>query len=248
MKKLFLIFIIFFIFLYSSIFSVKGYQVAIATNSLTKSEKVFKLGSYFMLPFIEKVTYINLNHQTSLLSTPVVVDKQNYNINIAVDWYITSPLQYYNYIKVNSETDVSKIISLNIKNKLSDTLTSVATLDELNQLQSVINKAIYIKDLGVTINSATVIKVTLLQNSITQTPPPTINNNTTSPAINNTRLIESAYYISQKIRDQTAIEEANLYKSIENKDPRFYEYFRKLETYKENSTSKEDIPPLDKLY
>jgi hypothetical protein len=60
--------------------------------------------------------------------------------------------------------------------------------------------------------------------------------------------LESAYYQAQILKTNTEIEQAKMYQSISNQEPRFYKYFRKLQMYKTNAKSKNDLPPLDELY
>ena len=252
------IFIVIFVCVYIGLFSVKNYQVAITHNLVTKSVKMVTNGLHVRSPFVEDVIYIDINRQVNLVEITKTVGKASYNISVAALWHVTNPMQYYNYTKDSSDEELSKNIPLNIESTLNANLNNIITVEDLNQLKTLTSKPIYLAKLGVSIDETKIIKITQLQNdtslassSSNESVVPSLSTNSNATIKANNRTIESienAYYTSQQILDQTSIEEANLYKTIENKDPRFYDYFRKLNIYVENAKSKTEIPSLDKLY
>ncbi len=67
-------------------------------------------------------------------------------------------------------------------------------------------------------------------------------------AVANSLSIESAFNEANRIKTDTAIQEAQIYKEIRAQNPKLYNYMRQMDVYRQTSKSKADIPPLGKLY
>ena len=61
-------------------------------------------------------------------------------------------------------------------------------------------------------------------------------------------LMESAYYQAKIIKGEADLEVATINQKLLVADPKFYEYFNRLNTYKKTAKSVADMPPLSDLY
>ena len=254
MKKIYILMIILFIGLYSSAFTVKDSGVAIVTNSYNNSRQMYTTGMYLTLPFIQQVNYVEVNQRSSVFVIPFTINSvnnltdtqesvtndHNYQIKTLISWHITQPIIYFEYMQKKSDTGISKILAINVESSVITQLKQITDATKLNQLQNILNAPLFLSTIGGVMDNLSIINITKITNATESA----LQNNIPD----NIPAIESAYYFAQKTKDQTSMAEINLYHQIENKNPRFYEYFRALELYKTNAKSKSELPPLTQLY
>ena len=261
MKKLFALAIIAVVMLYMSAFTVENNQVAIKTNKYNGKTTMYSKGLYFCVPMLDAIKYFDTDTQTGVFATVVKlysaqnkgIDVQDQNLNMdeyksayMISWHITTPMQYY--VKYQ-ESGLDGINILTQIKQEANTIISQAvrnnqTVGQFNLLSNILDKPIYLDRLGVSIDNISLLQlipvVSILKSSSEQT--------TNVRGTINESQIESAYYMAQAIIVETIVKKAELYKSLESTDEKFYNYYRKLDIYKNKAKSPEDFPAFNKLY
>ncbi|MFN8770609.1 MAG: SPFH domain-containing protein [Neisseriaceae bacterium] len=251
MKKGFVGFLVIIVLLYISIFSANDYQVGIVTNRFTKKVTLYTSGLHFLIPYFETVEYVNNGMRSNILTTQLKLEESGnltiYKANFAINWHITFPLNYYKYLDSNSIDGVIKQIKDVVQEKINNKVQAELGLNYFNKNKNFIEEPFLINRLGVMVNDVRLVQIVPYHDGQASTA-----NNDKKLIVQfeslNAQQIESAYFVAQNIIVQTEIEKATLYDDLDRSDNRFYEYYRKLNVYKDSTKSKIEFPPLNKLY
>ena len=228
------------------IVSVDERQSAIVTNLVNQKKDVLSTGVHFVWPLLEKVNYVFINERDAILTTNLVFsDNTSVIASSIICWKVTDPLVYFN----NGGRANDDGFNRDVANKIMQIVASRANstnLSTFNQLNNLLLEPLKLDDIGVVINTIAPNELKLIESSpkstlllVKQTP---MGNNANNLAI------ESAYYQAQSIKTEAQIEQSKMLQHLATKDPKFYAYFRQLQMYKNSATSKQDLPPLQKLY
>lgn len=247
-------------------FTVNTGENAIVSGKLKKEHYYANPGLYFMLPGLEHVDYIYMNNREAVVSLildsesmgiyQIVNDNkesssQTMKISLLVNWHVTTGGKYYKYLQKNGQLNFNKAINENISDRL---LAKINGLDmqSLNQLNGIISSSINIAELGISLDQISIISVEPIYNiSNTEeiTAPSAVNNIIPNSNLEmQNKMIESAYYQAATIKTQAEIYQAEAYNHIKKANPKFYNYFRLIDVYKNSAKSKLDVPPFDRLY
>lgn len=240
--------------LYFGVFTVNDNQVAIVTNKYNKQVTIYKTGLHFMVPYLQNVEYIS----SGLSSIPLIMkfslpqngNKIDYTISFAVNWRISSPLNYGKYVLLSQKTEdivmnqVKGIIQANV-NQLVESNQSID--NDIVKIKNLVIKPVVIDKLGITIESIKLLQIMYSSDhhllSTSNEKAQLLESN-----LNSSHEIESAYYMAQDIIAQTTVAKAKLYNELDKSNTKFYNYYRKLDTYKNTVKTKEDFPRFDQLY
>ncbi|MCE2706255.1 MAG: hypothetical protein LW807_04190 [Proteobacteria bacterium] len=160
MKKIFMLFILAFIVLYTSIFTVKEHQVAFVSNKYNNAIRMYTFGLHFAIPLINKLTYIEVNKRSSALSIKVNTADQkhrltSYQLNMMIIYHISVPTTYFKYQELNSLTVISKVIANNVKDLIQTKVLQLGNINTLNQIKSFEIEPTFIPELGIVIDNIT---------------------------------------------------------------------------------------------
>lgn len=237
--------LIFFIF---SIVNIDERQNGVTTNMFTNKHKVLKSGIHFVWPFINRVGYIFMNQRTAAVTVMLnFSDGQTVEAGMLIDWQVVDPVKYLAYAVTD---DFNKELTSRVFQITSSRVRST-NLSTFNQLHNLLSKPVYENDLGIVIIDILPNELNLVVKPTAEVSPilaPIVTTESTTWKADNSLAIESAYYQAQLIKTQTEIEQARMLAPLEEDDPRFYKYFRKLQIYKDSAQSKQDLPELDGLY
>jgi len=254
MRKIVILLALILAILSAGLFTVDERQNAVVYNQVSKSSKVYSPGLHFAWPVFERVTYIFMNRRTTAFDFQLkLLNKQNVELTTTVEWQVSNPQEYLTATLLMNHSGFNKALGERVLQAIEsqDHLTS---LSELNKKSSLLNQVYLVNGLGVRVNSveAIALKIETTNASVTSAKVLPIKESAAIaesmiPNINQ-QAIESAYYKSQSIKTEAEIEAANMYQKIQVKNPRFYDYFRKLQIYKSSAKSKQEMPQLDDLY
>lgn len=274
MKKLIVFLLVLFSFLSLGIIIVDERQNAVVTNVFSHKQQVLPKGLHFILPGIERVSYVFMNQREAAVTVMLNFnDTATVEAGILVVWHVTNPAKYLNYfIKDEFNKQLTEEVLRITASRVQST-----NLSTFNQLHNLLVSPLYIEKLGIVITEILPNELSLIsrpktvagsissnaedaenvtKNESSQNMPvveSTIDNS--GYALRNGSndgddlfIIESAYYQAQMIKVQTEIEQAKMLAPLQEKDQHFYNYYRELQIYKDSAKSKQDMPPLDKLY
>ncbi len=237
--------LIFFIF---SIVNVDERQNAVATNVITNKYKVLKPGIHFVWPFINRIGYVFMNQRKAAVTVMLNFSEgQTVEAGMLVDWQVVDPVKYLEYAIAD---DFTKELTALVF-KITASRVQSTNLSTFNQLHNLLSQPAYENDLGIVIIDILPNELNLVVKPTAEVAPILTSLAVTESMpleIDNSLAIESAYYQAQLIKTQTEMEQARMLAPLEEDDPRFYMYFRKLQIYKDSAQSKQDLPELGSLY
>jgi hypothetical protein len=239
-KKIVVLILFSLIFLTFGTINVDERQSVVVTNIINKKQSIIAPGLHFVWPFIDRVDYIFINKREALFTINTQFkDNVNVELSTLLQWQVINPLIY-----LAQAANFHKLLGERVTNIVHSRIATT-DLSTFNQLNDLITDPLVESDLGIKI-----IRVSLSQLKIMSIPVPALPIPINKPYVldNLPISLESAYYQAQILKTNTEIEQAKMYQSISNQEPRFYKYFRKLQMYKTNAKSKNDLPPLDELY
>lgn len=245
-------------------FTVNTGETAIVVSKTHHNTYYNKPGLYFALPFFNTVNLIYMNNREAIVSLGLNSEsgnnyvKQNIEsgnkqivIDLLVNWHVNSATDYFSVLQKNGQVDFNKNLVDNISNSLLRKIHG-QNISSLNQLNSILNDAQIIKNLGVSLDSVNIVSVDFIDNASAAKAIVVDSDasNSTSHSILDmqNKMIESAYYQAQMIKTDTEINQAMKYHQIETENPKFYNYFRLIDVYKTSSKDKLDVPAFNKLY
>lgn len=245
-KKIVILIIIGIGIFFFGIITVDERQNAIVKNVITKNESILTPGLHFSWPLIERVSYIFMNKRSGLLTMQVNFEiVTNVEVGAVVEWVVIEPKVYYAAIKNDT---FSKGLAQKVKQVL-DIRAKTTNLSTFNQLNNLLTDPQIETGLGIEIFKISPAELKVNEVEIVKSSD-AINEkgNITIDNHNSVTQIESAYYQAQMIKTQTEIEQAKMFQPLEEKSPKFYSFFRKLQIYKTAAKSKKDMPPLEEIY
>lgn len=254
MRKVIILLALVLAILSAGLFTVDERQNAVVYNQVSKSSKVYSPGLHFAWPVFERVTYIFMNKRTTTFDFQLKLsNKQSIELTTAVEWQVSNPKEYLSRTILMEHSGFNKALGEQVL-LIIESQDHLTSLSELNKKSSLLNQVYPFSSLGVRVNSATAIAVKIDSDtaSLISTKVPQVKESAaiTQPIVVNfnQQAIESAYYKAQSEKTEANIEAANMYQKIQVKNPKFYDYFRKLQIYKNSAKSKQEMPQLDNLY
>ena len=216
--------------------SIDKRENVVITNIFTKKNSLLTPGLHFTWPVFERVTYIFMNKREGLFTLNLPFnDATKAEISVAIQWQVINP---ETYLALNK--NFHKILT----NKVTDVLKSrmkTTDLATFNQLNNLISEPLMENDLGIEIISISLNQLKIESSSLKALAPTVV--------VSKSKIsIESAYYQAQMLKLNTDLEQAKMYQSLSNVESSFYRFFRKLQVYKMNARSSNDLPPVDSLY
>ena len=212
----------------------------VVTNIFTKKESLLTPGIHFTWPLVERVNYIFMNKREGLFTVNLLFnDTTQAEISVAIQWQVINPQTYL---------AVNKIFHKGLANKVTEIIEArikTTDLSTFNQLNDLISTPLIESELGIQIINISLNQLKIESRSVT---------NQASTSVESAILykyhisIESAYYQAQILKLNTDLEQAQMYNSLSGVESNFYRFFRKLQVYKMNARSNDDLPPINKLY
>ncbi|MCX8515158.1 MAG: SPFH domain-containing protein [Burkholderiales bacterium] len=242
MKKIIITILIMLMLLIASETTVYERQMGVVVNQISHKNYILNPGLHIVLPLIETDSIIDLNPHNVVVTTNVALaNKSNIEISVTGQWQVVDALKYY--LATSKSNNFDQLIANNIMQVINNR-ANTTNLFTLNQLNNLLLAPVSLTQLGVVITSITINQINLA--ALSSNARGASDNNVQSQP--DTALIESAYYTAQEIKTQTGIEQAKMMEQIQNKDDKFFNYFRKLQVYKDSAKSKQEMPSLDQLY
>lgn len=251
MKKIVLLITLIISILLFGIISIDERQNVVVTNLVSKNKYTLTPGLHFVWPGIEQVNYIFMNQRDAEFTTMLTFDNNtNVEVSSVVLWKVVNPLVYFEQNSKLQITGFNKVLAQNVL-QIVMTRAKSTNLSTFNQLNNLLSDELPLKDLGIIITSIAPNELRIVTPVSVAAPVKKIEASE-AIKIDQPRIvqipIESAYYQAQMIKTQAEIQQANMLQQLEEKDPKFYSYFRKLQIYKNSAKSKQDMPPLEDLY
>ncbi len=241
MRKIVILGLFLLIFVISGVFTVDDRENVVLTD-YRNNHKVYVVGTHFALPLINHINYIFMNQRNFLLEISkqlTTKDLSKIKLNILVNWHVINPIIYLSVVKKYGSTEFNNLVDKELILKV-ESFAASNTLSHINQKKEINDMPIQLDNLGIIVEKLEIENLFLL-------PLPELLSGV-SNVNNKQKLIKDAYYQAQQIKTDTQVEEARLYSQIKNKNPKFYDYFRKIEIYKASAKSRSEIPPLKQLY
>ncbi|HMT03116.1 MAG TPA: SPFH domain-containing protein [Burkholderiales bacterium] len=241
MRKIVILGLFLLIFVISGVFTVDERENVVLTD-YRNNHIVYAKGIHFALPLINHINYIFMNQRNFLFEISKQLTTKELNqikLNILVNWHVVNPITYLSVVKKYGSTEFNNILAKELILKV-ESFVSSNTLNHINQKREINNMPIQLDNLGIIVEKLEIENLSLL-------PPPELSSGSSS-VNNKQKLIKDAYYQAQQIKTDTQVEEAKLYSQIKNKNPKFYDYFRKIEIYKASAKSRSEVPSLKQLY
>lgn len=248
-------------------FTVNVGENAFVISKIDKTRYYDKPGLYFAIPIVEKVDYIYVNNREAVFSTILTVESSDgyklfvnnqesstraIKISLLTNWHVDNAKDYYNYLQKNGQLNFNQSLVENISNVLLERINGLA-IESLNQLNTIVDHSMNLPTIGVNLDKISILSVEPVDNTV-PSPEILVESVAKSPIHNNSsldlqnKMIESAYYQAAMIKTQTEIEEARAYGEIKKESPKFYNYFRLINVYKDSAKNKADVPPFKSLY
>ncbi len=275
MRQIFTLVMVGFLIAYSGCFIVDENSLAVVHNKVTDKDHVYATGTYFALPLITQMRYVYKNKRENLAENTLLCTTQDgYKVGASVllNWQVVKPLLYLAQLdKVTEKVFLDKLFA-GISIKLQQQIASL-TLKQLNAASDLtISLPESLNSYGIIVHRVYIENITVISSpssaEFTGMPESTESNRSinresmvlfangvakvderiTTQLTAAQILVESAYYIAQGIKTMADTNDAVAYAAIRNKDPKFYNYFRTIETYRETARSKADVPPLSQIY
>jgi len=250
-------------FVFWGCFTVNSSENAIVLSQSGKTRCYTKPGLYFRIPIYEQVELIYMNNREAFLSIVVnpesgnnyknfdsKIESQVVKVDLLVNWHVTNPRAYRNLLVQNGQISFDKMLFENISKIL---LIRIHGLDVggINQLQQILPANLVLAQMGLSLDNISITSTEFVQNNLVATAPdvpkPRVIDENASIDLQN-KMIESSFYQAEAIKTQTEIYQARMYDKIKRQNPKFYNYFRLIDVYKNSAKSKADVPPLNKLY
>jgi hypothetical protein len=249
MRKVIIFILVLLIILFTSVIVIDERQNAVIT-SYSGETRVETRGIHIAWPFWDKVTYVFINERTALLSLAISMDDKNaesaapnaINIQVLINYHVINPIEYLAAIRKLGKPGVSEQISKILVAGLTDKINT-ATLDKFNQEALVSIDKSKFAGMGISIDTVGLLNI----KPIVTVPIGGGQESATVVLSQSDNSIESAYYQASVIKSKTKLDVDTINQKMQIKDPKFYEYFKKLKTYEQDAKTKADVPPLSQL-
>ena len=232
--------------MYLSTVMVNSNQFVLVTNVVTNQVNVYKAGVHFVVPIFDKVEYISAAKHNELYTQLVPQVQLNGKliesvvITYLVNWQVIDPLLYYNARQ--QQSGAWSAIAQHVKLLVMRNMKVAQNIESL-QMATQLTTPLDIATLGIRIHQLNVVQVELPAHYQLVTTESMTTTNSASDLI-----LESAYYEAQQIIKRTSLAKAQLFDNLPKSNIKFYDYFRRLEAYRENDTCTVQLPALDKIY
>jgi regulator of protease activity HflC (stomatin/prohibitin superfamily) len=258
MKALVSIFVIMVLGLLVGVIVVDERQNAIVTNQYGK-QAVYKTGIYLTWPIVDKVTYVYVKRRHSIVRLDLVSSNHAYpklQFELLLNWQVDNPQVYLSNLNKLGKPGFNELLSKKISAILVRQL-DLNTLGSVNQSEKVLAYPERLNELGIILNTININSVQILselpESSVVSKIESSVAKNikqqevAASTTISDTG-VGSAYYHAQAIKGETMSKVAKVNQGLVVQEPKFYEYFSKLNTYQASAKSAADMPPLSDLY
>ena len=236
-------------------FTVKENQVAVITdNYMNNKPMIHTTGLYWHIPLVQNVDYVYVNQHSSLVyfaNKLQTLDGESITLHLLVDWSVVQPITYSSDVQLSDSMNLDIIFTRVVMPQV-ESIVATINLAQLNQ-NLTLNESVNIAlaKYGMRINDWNI--TSLVRTNKAENNKVAVTNNIQDIAINNEISvnelnIESAFNEANKIKTETLIEEATIYKGIKSQNPKLYDYMRKIDIYRQTSKSKADTPPLNEIY
>ncbi len=239
-KKIVVLVLLSIIILILGTISIDKRENVVVTNIFTKKESVLTSGIHFTWPVLERVNYIFMNKREGLFTVNLPFnDATKAEISVAIQWQVINP---QTYLAVNE--NFHKMLA-NKVTEILETRIKTTDLSTFNQLNDLISNPLIENDLGIEIINISLNQIKIDLSSVKIKAITSVE----SAVVSKSQIsIESAYYQAQMLKLNTDLEQASMYQSLSNTESSFYSFFRKLQVYKMNARSNDDLPSIDDLY
>ncbi len=243
MRNLLVLILLLGAFLLSGFYTVDQRQVAVISSTPTKME-INAPGLHWKVPLMGTLNYVYMNMRSSYLMTSSVINlanNQKIGARMIINWQVISPQVYLGVVLTNekdfdvrfAQTALSQIESI------AALSSSPAEFEELVNAQ-LVNREL--KKLGIKLINVGIIQVTpgVTGESSLVTGAGTINNSESA--------IESAFYQARQIKLLAESQQAQLIGQLKSRNINFFNYWWQIQQLGKTARSKQDVPPLDKIY
>ena len=210
---------------------VEERECFVVFNKINNHYSILNKGIHFIWPLIESYEIIYLNEYNSEFSSNFTLNNNDIvKANILITWKVKDIITYYQNLVTHTEIN-SLLFDQNIKDFLNKLFIN-SSLTNINDTINLINSPIYLKSLGVTVTSITLLDFNLNKKLITT-------------KIDNIRI---SYDLAHKIKLDSDIDSFDKINSIQVGDEKFYNLYKKLDIYKNSAKSVSDVPDIKSLY
>ena len=242
-------------FVFSGFFVVDQQQVVIKD---TTPLQLFEPGIHWSLPFSATLQPVATNLRTSCLPLSITVPQhQKIALKVLIQWQVVKPLKYLNYLNSppqnrdsqarNPQYQDSQGRNPQYQESLQKFAPKLAELVE-SQLNAVAAAgmpsllaqlhATDYAELGIRI-----LKISFISIAVAESAAQATTNLTAAPLS-----LESSFNLAQQLKNTTEKLKHNELAQLRRQDPRFFDYFMKIEDYRTTAKTHQDVPPFKQLY
>ena len=229
-------------FLFSGFFVVDQREVAAVYNSPLKLQ-IFAPGIHWQLPFSNKLLHVFTNLQTAHLATTLALKNNKLpalELKVVINYQVIAPVSYLNYIKSNSSKKLQASLAKMVLQRLQLIASEAVSLRQFEELVNSSIKNIYAANLGLSIVSVGLISISLADNPVAAIA-------IINPASARVISIESAFEQAQQIKATASQLQQVKLSQLRALDPKFFDYYMKIESYQQNARTRQDVPQLEQL-
>jgi regulator of protease activity HflC (stomatin/prohibitin superfamily) len=256
---------------FMSVLVVDERQMAIVTGQ-TGRIATYKPGIHFAWPVWDTVTYVYINHRNSILRLDLVNEDPAHpklQLELLANWRVDNPEIYVSFLNRLKKQGFDQALTQEISRIIAGQL-DLKTLVQVNQSGKLLVKPEKLNNLGIMLNAISINSLQVI-NGLSESSTTVTNLATIAPitsplatskaesnasavkamksvAISATIQIESAYYQAQVIKGEAVVEVSKINQGLLIQDPKFYEYFSKLNSYKASAKAANDMPAMSDLY
>lgn len=243
MRNLLVLILLLGAFLLSGFYTVDQRQVAVISSTPTKME-INAPGLHWKMPFVGNLNYVYMNMRSSYLTASSVInlaDNQKIGTRMIINWQVVSPQVYLGVVLTN-EKDFDARFAQTILSQIESVAalsSSPAEFEEQVNAQ-LVNREL--KKLGIKLINVGITQITpgITSESSVVTGGSVVNNSESA--------IESAFYQARQIKLAAESQQAQLIQQLKSRNSNFFNYWWQIQQLGKTARSKQDIPPLDKIY
>lgn len=250
MKKIIIVILIVLIVIFTSAFTVEKHEVAIVTGASAQVPVLYQSGLHYTWPVVNRVSYISLKPQYFPLTVAISTTKEqpSYQALTLVTWRVTDPLIFYRAVNMgdastNTTNIINKELELNAFNLVNLAWQQQKNIITFNQKPDLLLNPIQVEKYGIAIEQIEVSGMNILPPLYTEKVDDAGQMQTLSD-----KVITNAYLHAKQIEAETSIQQKNIYQTITKKDAKFYNYFWRLQQYRQTAKSESEVPAFNKLY
>ena len=243
MRNLLVLILLLGAFLLSGFYTVDQRQVAVISSTPTKME-IKAPGLHWKVPLLGNLNYVYMNMRSSYLTTSSVInlaDNQKIGTRIIINWQVVSPQVYLSVVLAN-EKDFDARFAQTVLSQVESVAalsSSPAEFEEQVNAQ-LVNREL--KKLGIKLINVGIIQ---LVPGIAGESSPVVE---IGVANSSESAIESAFYQARQIKSTVESQQTQLLQQLKARNANFFNYWWQIQQLGKTARSKQDIPPLDKIY